>query len=262
MVDALVLAGAPNTGRLREVSTAPYEALIEIAGRPMIAYVLEALRGTSEVGRLVVVGPGELDPVVGAFVGAERIDPGPDVMANVRAGVGYLAASGATDRILIATSDIPLLTPEAVQDFLTRCQELGDLDVYYPVVLRERSEEAYPGVERTYIRLRDGAVTGGNLFLIRSDVIDRSGPFLEEAVSLRKHPLKMSRLLGPRVIMKAAVSRLSADDVAQRVQQMLGLRGRAVFTPFAEIGVDVDKPADLALARSVIEGRAVSTGRS
>ena len=260
MVDAVVLAGAPNTGRLHEVSPEPYEALIEIAGRPMLAYVLDALRASSQVDRLVVVGPPELDPVVAA-AGAERADAGPDVVVNLRAGVAALGAAGSR-YILISTSDIPLLTPEAVDDFLTRCREMGDLDVYYPVVRRERSEEVYPGVERTYVRLKDGSVTGGNLFLMRADVLERSEGLLAEAISLRKHPLRMSRLLGPRVLVKAAVRTLSADDVERRVEELLGLRGRAVFTPYAEIGVDVDKPSDLALARQVLEGRCVSRGRS
>jgi len=260
MVDAVVLAGAPNTGRLREVSPEPYEALIEIAGRSMLAYVLDALRASSQVDRVVVVGPQELDPVV-AEAGAERVDSGPDVVANLRAGVKALGATGAR-YILVSTSDIPLLTPQAVDDFLARCREMGELDVYYPVVRRERSEEAYPGVERTYVRLKDGSVTGGNLFLMRADVLERSEGLLAEAISLRKHPLRMSRLLGPRVLVKAAVRTLSADDVERRVEELLGLRGRAVFTPYAEIGVDVDKPSDLALARQVLEGRYVSRGRS
>lgn len=261
MVDAVVLAGAPNTGRLQEASPEPYEALIEIGGRPILAYVLEALRASQYVDRLMVVGPPALDLVV-TVSGAERVDSGPDVLANLQAGVAALGATGSARHILISTSDIPLLTPQAVDDFLTRCRQMGDLDVYYPVVLRERSEEVYPGVERTYVHLKDGSVTGGNLFLTRADVLERSNALLSEAISLRKHPLRMSRLLGPRVIVKAAVRTLSADDVAQRVQKLLGVRGRAVFTPYPEIGVDVDKPSDLALVREVLEARALSPGRS
>ncbi|MBO2519055.1 MULTISPECIES: nucleotidyltransferase family protein [Limnochorda] len=261
MVDAVVLAGAPNTGRLHEVSPEPYEALIEIGGRPMLAYVLEALQASAQVGRLVVVGPPALDVVV-TVTGAERVDPGPDVLANLLAGVDALGARGSSRHILVSTADIPLLTPEAVDDFLNRCWAMGDLDVYYPVVLRERSEEVFPGVERTYVRLKDGSVTGGNLFLVRADALQRSQGLLTEMISLRKHPLRMSRLLGPRVLVKAAVRTLSADDVARRIEKLLGLRGRAVFTPYPEIGVDVDKPSDLALVREVLEARALSPGRS
>ena len=94
------------------------------------------------------------------------------------------------------------------------------------------------------------------------DALQRSQGLLTEMISLRKHPLRMSRLLGPRVLVKAAVRTLSADDVARRIEKLLGLRGRAVFTPYPEIGVDVDKPSDLALVREVLEARALSPGRS
>src|SRR5690606_38407422 len=106
MVDAVVLAGAPNTGTLHEVSPEPYEALIEIGGRPMLAYVLEALQASAQVGRLVVVGPPALDVVV-TVTGAERVDPGPDVLANLLAGVDALGARGSSRHILVSTADIP-----------------------------------------------------------------------------------------------------------------------------------------------------------
>ena len=45
LVDAVVLAGQANQGALRDVSSATNEALIEVAGRPMLQYVIDALAG-------------------------------------------------------------------------------------------------------------------------------------------------------------------------------------------------------------------------
>jgi len=55
-VDAIVLAGAKNDGKLREVSPSPYEAMILINDRPMLSYVVDALKQSKQVGRIVVVG--------------------------------------------------------------------------------------------------------------------------------------------------------------------------------------------------------------
>ena len=44
------------------------------------------------------------------------------------------------------TGDIPLLTPEAVDDFLSRCQGVS-ADIYYSIVSKEANEAAYPGVK-------------------------------------------------------------------------------------------------------------------
>lgn len=60
MIPAIVLAGAPNDGCLREVSPAPFEALIEVGGRPLAAYVLDALLTTEDISRIVVVAPEQL----------------------------------------------------------------------------------------------------------------------------------------------------------------------------------------------------------
>ena len=57
MVDVLVLAGAPNSGKLAECSESLYEAFIEINGRPMLEYVLNALSSSRYVDRICVVGP-------------------------------------------------------------------------------------------------------------------------------------------------------------------------------------------------------------
>ena len=43
-MDAIILAGAGNTGKLREVSTAAAEATIPVAGRPMVWHVVSAQR--------------------------------------------------------------------------------------------------------------------------------------------------------------------------------------------------------------------------
>ena len=43
-IDAVVLAGAKNDGKLQQADPAEYEALIDIHGRVMLDYVLAALR--------------------------------------------------------------------------------------------------------------------------------------------------------------------------------------------------------------------------
>src|SRR5690606_19557778 len=140
-VDAVVLAGAPNQGALKEASDAPLEALIELGGKPMIAYVLQALRECGRIGRIAVVGPQGL----ASAVQAAAVDGGPPVelagdggglVTNIQRGLDYLNSQGP---VLIVTSDIPLLTAEALNDFLDRCQE-GQADVFYPIVARSQSE--------------------------------------------------------------------------------------------------------------------------
>jgi GTP:adenosylcobinamide-phosphate guanylyltransferase len=242
-VDAIVLAGARNDGKLQHSSPALYEALIAINGSVMADYVLAALRGCPAVDRVLLVGPEALRPQIttpgvefAACSGASMID-------SIRVGMENLASKR---KVLLVTSDIPLINTEAVSDFLERCRS-SQADIYYPVVCKEVSEQRFPGARRTYVRLREGVFTGGNLVLLQPEIVDSCHHLIEQAIAMRKQPLQLARLLGGRFFLKLLVNRLSVHEIEARVERILGFRGVAVITPYPEIGIDVDKPSDLEL---------------
>lgn len=249
---AVVLAGRRNDGRLAvDSGAATWEAMIDLAGRPMAARVLDALAAAHGVRGGAVVGPAPLEAYLPP--GFERVEPVGDSVANLRAGLGRRPPWAG--RTLVVTSDIPLLTSAMVDDFLARCGD-GELDVYFPVVRREVAEARFPGVRRTYVRLRDGAYTGGNLFLVRPEVLvgsaDGGDDLLARMVRWRKAPWRMAVALGPALVWGAVVGRWDLARVEREAARRLGVRGRAVVTEHAEVGVDVDKPSDLALCREVL----------
>lgn len=56
-MDAVVLAGGSPDDPLAARYGVAAKTLVPVHGRPMVAYTLEALRATPEVGRVVYVGP-------------------------------------------------------------------------------------------------------------------------------------------------------------------------------------------------------------
>lgn len=261
MIDAILLAGAPNDGQLKEVSPALSEAMIEIAGRPMIDYVIEALRQSEYIGRIAVVAP----PDVGEFLArdssrqdAEFVAAGDNMLENILRGINYLSDER---KVLIVTSDIPLLTTKAVDDFIRRCEAKSqDADLYYPIVAKHINEAAYPGVQRTYVWLREGTFTGGNLALVTPKVLEQGRFVLEQTFALRKKPFQLARLFGFKFIFKLIFRRLSVSEVEEGAFRILGFRGTAVESPYPEIGFDVDKPSDLALVQEIMEKRMAAKG--
>jgi len=242
MVNAMILAGAPNNGPLQDCSPAANEALIEINGRPMLDYIVDALNASGRIGRLVIVGPPA--DFAGRYPAATVVESGDSILDNIRRGVEALSTR---EKILVLTSDIPFLTPEALNDFLARCGE-REAEFYYPIVTREVSDARFPGVKRTYVALKDGTFTGGNIFLLDPAIIPRSLAKAEQFIKMRKQPLQLARLLGLGFILKFVTRTLTVTEAEKRVEHLLMLRAAAVITPYAEIGVDVDKPSDLALA--------------
>ncbi|MGQ9825104.1 MAG: nucleotidyltransferase family protein, partial [Desulfotomaculales bacterium] len=127
MPDAVVLAGSPNNGQLRVCSPAPYEALIPIGKRFMVEYVVDALLASPRIGKVVVVGPADPLAQVFSFSRVKIVPPGEKLLENFQRGLAALPGAG---RVLVAAADIPLLTREAVEDFLDRCRD-GAVDLYY-----------------------------------------------------------------------------------------------------------------------------------
>ncbi|MGQ9778743.1 MAG: nucleotidyltransferase family protein [Bacillota bacterium] len=251
-MDVIVLAGAKNDGSLQAVSQSPFEAGISVGGRSLLDYVVASLARVRGLEQIVVVGPAEtLSPELREAVW-RIVPPGEGMVENLRRGLAALAPQG---KVLVVTADIPLITPEAIEDFLARCQE-READVYYPVVERATLEARFPGVKRTYATLQEGTFTGGNIILLAPSVVERHEKTIELAVALRKDPLGMARLLGLVCLVKLLLGRLSIAEIERRVEKALHFKGAAVITPYAEIGIDVDKPSDLALVQKVLSAPA------
>jgi GTP:adenosylcobinamide-phosphate guanylyltransferase len=249
MFDVVILAGAGRQSELTLAENVENKAWIEIGGRPMLAYVLEALQKTGVVGRIAVVGPAAaLAPLMEDY-GIIAVAEGDTIPENLSRGVAALAPRS---HFLIASADIPFLTAEAVLDFLQCCKPYSH-DVYYPIVSREDNDRRFPGVTRTYVRLRDGVFTGGNIFLASPAGVETALPRLERFFALRKSPLKLAASLGPIFVLKLLTRRLTLAELETHFSSLFGLKGKAVYSSYAEIGTDVDKPSDLALARAEMD---------
>jgi hypothetical protein len=134
------------------------------------------------------------------------------------------------------------------------CHETQD-DLYYNVVQREAMEERFPTSSRTYTRLKDLELCGGDLNVARARIVNENSEFWGKVLDARKNPAAQAVLIGPDIVFKFLFRSLTIDDVIQRVAEKLGLRGRAILCPYAEIAMDVDKPHQLEIMRSYLGAR-------
>ncbi|MDR7486627.1 MAG: nucleotidyltransferase family protein [Armatimonadota bacterium] len=246
MPDAVVLAGGgPEPGLAPGL---PNKAFLEIAGRPLVLRVVEALRGCPAVGRVVVAGPPEsLRPLLDPSI---QIVPERDAMMdNLAAAVASLPGAA---QVLVVASDLPLLSAEAIEGFLERCE--GGADVYYPIVPQSSIESRYPGARKTYVRVADGTFAGGSVLLLSADILGRVRPFVEQIVAARKRPWLLAQLFGWSIVMKFASGRLSIAEMEARALQVAGIRGRAVIVedPALALDVDAERPENLRAIRRAL----------
>lgn len=249
MISAVVLSGSLNKGPLRESDQVDYEALLPMGTKVMVEYVIEALLLSQYIEHIVVVGPvAELQ----ARLSNPRVtvtDVAGDVVDNLEAGLKLLPTAR---RVLIATSDVPLLTASAVDSFVEQCGDMSG-DIYYPVIPKSALEKRFANVKRTYVKLREGVFTGGNVFLLNPAVIDKCAANGRRLFELRKSPVGLCRIIGVSFLLKYLLGLLTLEDVREKASILFGVRGEVVVSHNPEIGVDVDKPGDLKLVRSFLD---------
>lgn len=249
MVDALILAGGETSESLHELSGETYEAFITIDGRPMVTYVADILANSPCVERIFIVGPRAELSHCNFPENSILIQGGKSLLETIQIG---MAAVDQAKKTLVLTCDIPLITEAAVRHFLQSCQK-NEADFYYPIVEKECSEHCYPGNERTYVRLKEGAFTGGNIFLVNPRIVPACLKQAEYILENRKKPFKLCQFLGILFVLQFLFGKLKLKTVERRVSQLLHIRGAVIQSPFAEVGLDVDKPSDLMLVRNFLE---------
>lgn len=251
-VNSVVLAGGNNGPEMLAATGVENRALTPLGGTTMLGCVVAALSAAPPVGRVFVVGP---VPPSGDYT---TVTGGETMLDNLMAGLTAAQADG-DGPVLVSTSDIPFLTPAAVEDFVRQASASG-ADLCFSYVPVELCYAKYPQMKRTAIKVREGRVTLGNLFLVNPRFLMAHRTTIMQAYAARKSPFQVGRLLGWGLLARflgaqalspalLPVSRLEAG-VARLIGG--GCRVSAVRSEFPEIGTDVDKPDDVAAAREIL----------
>lgn len=227
-----------------------HKAILPVGGTPMILRVIAALQATPAVGRITVCidDPSVLKGIVPAGIDILPSRPeGPS--ASVLAGLAQFGTP-----LLVTTADNALLRPEWITEFLEKCDPRSDVAAAVApeaTVLRD-----VPVTKRTFIRLSDLAFSGCNLFLFRTPAAVNVAALWLRVEKNRKHPLRIAWLLGPFVLFKAVLKKLSRADLCSRITKMTGAKAELICLSDGRAAVDVDKPADLVLTEKLLAAEA------
>ena len=248
---AIVTAGGiPRPGEpLYELTQGQSKSLLDIAGKPMIQWVLDAISGATQVDGVIVMG---LEASSG--ITCDRplyFHPNQNSMLeNILAGIAEIKKiHPGPQHILIVSSDIPAITAEMVDWVATTVAKTDD-DIYYNVVPQEVMEKRYPNSKRTYTHLKDMVVCGGDLNAVHTRAVDSDMSIWHALIEARKNPLKQASMFGLDVLFLLLIRQIRLQEAVERVARRVHLKGRALVSPYAEIGMDVDKPHQLEMMRT------------
>jgi GTP:adenosylcobinamide-phosphate guanylyltransferase len=183
-IQAILMAGDRGASRAIRGRS---KAFVEVAGKPMVVHVLEALLHTPEVCEIYVVGnPVRLEREIASFgclaLAAARgcpvhvVPQRETLYANVWHTFLRTLRPGAkrddAHAVLVVPADIPVVIPEELSLFVTRAQACGG---DYVVGLSPESalapfapRDGAPGVEMAYFNLREGRFRQNNLHYVRA----------------------------------------------------------------------------------------------
>lgn len=266
-IDVVVLASGVNQIPLFEGYEPGYKALIPFQGKASLLYVLEALDRVPAVGRVCIEGPVAL--LTEAL--KERLpDPrltlcegGKSFLDSIVIGLEHFRSSA---DVLFVTADIPLITPEAIVDFLAASDAAPteyDENLYISVVSLDAYTGPYAHFTKPFNRYRDVSLCHGNLFRASPKLLDHPTlrPRIERLYAGRKNALASALALGWQIAVSYMVgvellhiARLG--EMSAYASHHFGFGIVPVLTPHPEITIDVDEADDYDFVQARLAERA------
>jgi GTP:adenosylcobinamide-phosphate guanylyltransferase len=250
-MDAIVMAGGipKPEDPLYEFTQGEPKAVLDVAGKPMVQWVLDAISGTESVERVVLISL----PEEAGLTCSKPVTYLPDqggLLENVRGGIEKAVdINPEATHVLTVSSDIPMIKSEMI-DWMVKENSGSDLELYYTVILREVMEKRFPESKRSYTLLKDAELCGGDLNMIRSSTVHANVDLWDQIVAARKSVFKQAALLGYGNLLLLLSRQLTLDGAVKRVTEKMNITGKAVISPYAELGMDVDKPHQLEIVRT------------
>ena len=230
------------------------KALLPLAGRPMVQWVVDALTAARLVDRIVIVGLKESDGVHSPKVAVFLPDQG-TLLKNVTIGIEWvLEQAPESCQVLLCSSDIPLISTEMVDEWVAQCDD-PVVDMYYGVVRRDLMETRFPGARRSYVHFSDGDVAGADIFVLNPQLAYRHRELWDELIGDRKSALRQARRFGLGFLIRLLLRRVSIPQAEEHIERALNLTGRVIAVTHAELGMDVDKPFQLEICEAELAAR-------
>lgn len=253
-MDAIVIAGGipQPEDPLYTYSNGNAKALIDIAGKPMVQWVIDALGEARQVDNIIAVGLSARSGVTSRkpihFVPNQG-----RMLSNIVAGVHQsLELNRKNKYVLVVSSDIPSIKGHMVDWLVDTAMQTKD-DLYYGVCPRDVMEKRFPDSKRTYTRLKDVEVCGSDINISHVRMATEHLDMWEQLIGNRKSPLRQASMIGLDILFQVRFRRITMRELEAKVSKRIGIKGRAIVWEHAEPCMDVDKPHQLELLRADLE---------
>jgi molybdopterin-guanine dinucleotide biosynthesis protein A len=247
-MNAVVLAGGARDEVSAKTAGAANKAFVPVAGRPLVERTLASLRDVPAIGRIIVVAPRIAHASAALALADEKRSDGKRISDSLRAG---LAGAPPDELLLVAASDLPLLTRASIEEFIALALA-RDADLSYACLGQETHNARFPDAPHTWAHLREGRFCGGGLVALRPRIMPKLELFLERLGAARKNPFALASIFGLGTLAQYALAELTIPAAEKRASELLGAPVAAAVCTHAEIAFNVDRASDVALAERYV----------
>lgn len=260
-MSALVLAGRRgNTlDPLAAAAGVSHKCIVPVAGRPMIAHVLDALAASDAVREIIV----SIDEV-------DLLRSMPDVQRLIEAGMLRLvearpnlvdsiitAAEDAAFPLLVTTADNVLLDADSIMA-IQRDARRAAADIAVAFARREAVLAAHPDGQRRFYRFSDGAYSNCNSYWIGKRDALKVAEVFRQGGQFAKHPLRIVSAFGVLNLLRFRFGIGSLQAAFARFSRRFRLSIRPVIFENGAIAIDVDNERTHGIAEQLLRDRVAS----
>lgn len=228
------------------------KCLVPVAGRPMIAHVLESAAASDAGTIFVSTHHASLlddldDPVVGRLVKRLVIVPAADNLADSVIAVAGIAAFP----LFITTADNCLLTPETIAEIGAEAERLG-VDAGVALARREDVLAVHPEGQRRFYEFSDVAVSNCNAYWIASPNALRAAEAFRGGGQFVKKPIRVMQAFGLINLLRFRFGLGPIHHIFRRISRHLDVDIAPLLVSNGATAIDVDNERSLRVTEALM----------
>lgn len=246
-MNAVITAGGLVGGDFARTIGTDVKALASLGGRTLLDLAIDAAR-EGGVERIAVVGGDAVRAHCARRV--ERV-----VEASSDGGKNALLALASWDAgpLLYMTSDLPFVTSNAVREFVERSSPFA---LTMPLADADAYDARFPDAPEHVVELGGERVANGNVFFISPAALAPLRKWAVRFFDARKSKLAMARMLGPGLLVRFLLRKLTIGAIERKAARGLGVAVSAIRGADPGICYDIDTLEEYMYAVEYLRKRA------
>ncbi|MBB5685073.1 NTP transferase domain-containing protein [Sphingobium boeckii] len=255
-VTALILA-AQREGRIDPLAAAfgvTHKCVVPIAGRPLIAHVIDALAASPAIGE-IRISIDDFSVIETLHDVARLIAQGRVKLIRSRANLADSVIEslvGARYPVLVTTADNVLLTPAAIAQI---AHDAADADIGVGFTRREAVLAAHPDGQRKFYNFSEGGYSNCNSYWIGSAGALSATRVFRQGGQFAKHPARILHAFGLINLIRFRFGIGTLEAAFQRFSRRFRLNIRPLILEDGAVAIDVDNIRTHGVAEGLLIAR-------